>query len=487
MHSLSDQLTNVFVEIGPHSTLVRMGQRCLGKIDSKNPSRWISSLLSENDDNDTIQKGLARYFVAGGYIQWDKVSHYNDVKRIAIPTFAFQRSKFWLENIVQSAQSGLADSSTIHYLEDNRTRHPLLGQRLQSPRLRPGEMHFDAFLNKHSPYLIKTFFRNNEASLQLPLFIEMMLESGAEAFHISAVSVQDIELNREAFGTLSDENINIQTFVEPIATNELRVKCYTLNLGSIELEDEWVLLSSATVTLANPAGRSNANRLKSFKKHITQELDALEYFDSCNDRGLYYCSGAPRRIKRLFINETEALSEVKLTHDQEIPIEGLILPHSFVEAAFQTIGGLCYTEDDKTFMPYRIGQVDVFSELGDAGWVHIEILDRWEEQETHMRVNAAWLNEDGKVAVKLSGVRLIAKKAPLVGILEQLRNRKSEERLTYLTVFLARLVSQSLGLSKDQLSTNRSLLELGMDSLIAMEILGRVRFALEIDINVVSL
>jgi phthiocerol/phenolphthiocerol synthesis type-I polyketide synthase C len=487
MCTLADQLANVFIEIGPQMTLTRMGKRCFDTADEKGVDRWIASMMPEGNDSEIIQDALARYYVAGGNIRWDKVSHYQDSQRISIPTYAFQRSKYWLENIVQTTQKTSTNSDLVAYAEDNRTRHPLLGQRLQSPRLRSGEMHFDAFLNKNSPYLIKTFFRDNAASLQLPLFIEMMLESGAEAFHTSAVSVQDLELNREVFGTLSDDNINIQTFVEPVATNELRVKCYALGLDSSVTQEEWVLLSSATVTLASSARRTDANRLTTFKKLITQELDTRDYFESCNDRGLYYCAGAPQRIQRLFINETEALSEVKLAQDHELVMEGIRLPHSFVEASFQTIGALLYTEDEETFMPYRIGQVDVFSELGALGWVHVTIQDRWEEKETHIRVNAEWLNEDGLTAVKISGMRLIAKKTPTVGVLEQLRRKDTVARREYLYAFLVRLVSQSLGLSEEHVGPQRSLLELGMDSLIAMEILGRVRFVLELEINVVNL
>jgi myxalamid-type polyketide synthase MxaB len=487
MCTLAEQLANVFIEIGPNMTLARMGKRCLEADNDKGSDHWIASMMPEANDGETIQNALAQYYVAGGNIRWDKVSHYQEARRISIPTYAFQRSQYWLENIVQTTRGTSIGSDLVPHAEDNRLRHPLLGQRLQSPRLRNGEMHFDTFLNNKSPYLIKTFFRNGQASLQLPLFVEMMLEGGAEAFHTSAVSVQDIELNRKEFGNLGDDNINIQTFVEPIASNELRVKCYALGLDSAATPEEWVLLSSATVTQANLEGRTESNRLSTFKQQITQELDAREYFETCNDRGLYYCAGAPRRIQQLFKNETEALSEVKLAQDHEVLIEGLRLPHSFVEAGFQTIGALCYTEDEETFLPYRIGQIDVFSELGALGWVHVSIQDRWEETETHIRVNAEWLNEDGKTAIKISGMRFQAKKAPTVGVLEQLRRKDTEARREHLNAFLVRLVSKGLGLREEQVDPKRSLIELGMDSLIAMEILGRVRFVLEVEISVVSL
>jgi phthiocerol/phenolphthiocerol synthesis type-I polyketide synthase C len=485
MRTLGNQLANVFIEIGPQMTLTRMGKRCLETASEKGADCWIASMMPEGNDSLIIQDALARYYVAGGNIHWDKVNQYQKAQRISIPTYAFQRSQYWLEKIVQTQQGASTDLDLL-YADDNRLRHPLLGQRLQSPRLRSGEMHFDAFLNNKSPYLIKAFFRDNKASLQLPLFIEMMLESGAEAFHTSSVSVQDIELNREEFGTLGDENLNIQTFVESIATNELRVKCYALGLDSAPTQ-EWVLLSNATVTLANASVRTDANRLSTFKKQITQELDAREYFESCNDRGLYYCAGAPRRIQRLYKNDTEALSEVKLAQDNEILMEGLRLPHGFVEAGFQTIGALFYTEDEETFMPYRIGQIDVFSELGPIGWLHISIQDRWEEKETHIRVNVEWLNEDGQTAVKISGMRFQAKKAPMLGVLEQLRRKDTYARREQLYAFIVRLVSQGLGLQEKQVDPKRSLIELGMDSLIAMEILGRVRFVLEVEVNVVSL
>jgi thioesterase domain-containing protein/acyl carrier protein/3-hydroxymyristoyl/3-hydroxydecanoyl-(acyl carrier protein) dehydratase len=314
-----------------------------------------------------------------------------------------------------------------------------------------------------------------------------MLESGAEAFNTTSVSIQDVDVNREEFGVLGDENINIQTFVEPMATNEIRVKCYLLRPNSLTTEDEWVLLSSAVMRKVKLGGITDANRLTTLKNQITQELDTNEYFESCIDGGLYYCSGAPPRIHQLFKNETHVLSEVKLSNDYEYAKSGLRLPHSFIEAGFQAMGSLFYTEHKETFMLYGIGQIDIFSELDETGWIHISVTNRWEEKEAHVQINFEWLNQDGQVAVKVSGMHFKAKKLPAVGVLQQLRSKDSKARHQQLSLFLRRLVSNGLGIVEDQIDENRSLMELGLDSLIAMEILGRVRFVLEIEINVITL
>jgi myxalamid-type polyketide synthase MxaB len=481
MNSLADQQANVFIEIGPQSTLTRMGRRCFEAVSHQGVDRWIASLMPESNDHHTIQDAVARYYVAGGVIDWNKVSHPS--QKIIIPNYAFQRSEYWLSNLVQSKGAVIDLASN----RDRNIRDNLIGERLRSPRLRPGEMHFNAYFNHQSPFLIKSFFRDNKASLQLPIFIEMMLESGAEAFHTTSVSIQDVDVNREEFGVLGDESINIQTFVEPMATNEIRVKCYLLRPNPVTTEDEWILLSSAIMRKAKLDGIADANRLTTLKKQITQELDTHKYFESCIDRGLYYCSGAPPRIHQLFKNENQVLSEVKLSNDHEYAKSGLRLPHSFIEAGFQAMGSLFYTEHEETFMPYGIGQIDVFSELDETGWIHISVTNRWEEKEAHVQVNIEWLNQNGQVAVKVSGMHFKAKKLPAVGVLQQLRNKDVKARQQQLSLFLRRLVSKGLGIAEDQIDENRSLMELGLDSLIAMEILGRVRFVLEIEINVISL
>lgn len=481
MGTLADQQANVFIEIGPQSTLTRMGRRCFDAALHQETNRWIGSLMPKSNDIETIQEALASYYVAGGHIDWNVVSAHG--QKISIPTYAFQRSPYWLNSTVQFKAG---DASLTSY-RDNSTRHPLLGQRLRSPRLRSGEMHFDAYLNNQSPYLIKSFFRDNKARLQLPLFIEMMLESGAEAFHTSAVSIQDLDVNREEFSVLSDEDINIQTFVEPIASNELRVKCYVLTPALADTQEEWTLVSSAIMKQTKFDGSTGINRLKILKKEIAQELDVQEYFDSCIDRGLYYCAGAPRRIVQLFRNKSQVLSEVRLSGDHEVLKDGLRLPHSFIEAGFQAMGSLFYTDNEETFMPYGIGQIDIFSELDETGWLHISVIDRWEEKEAHVRTNIEWINQNGDIAVKVSGMHFKAKKLPALGMLQQLCNKDPYARQQQLFIFLRRLVSNGLGLTEEQIHPDRSLMELGLDSLIAMEILGRVRFTLEIEVNVVSL
>ena len=495
MRTLAGEGVNVFLEIGPQTTLIGMGRRCLGK---ENYS-WIASSNKEVSENTVLATAIARYYALGGELDWQKInaveihaeglqaepqSEFKASQYIAtkLPTYPFQRRDYWLQLTRQRSEGTFSAS----YLDDNRLYHPLLGQRLNSPRLGKGEMHFEAFINVDTPQLVKAFVNDGAVSLGIPLYLEMMLESGAEAFHTSAINVMDLDVRSELVVREGD-NINIQTFVEPLATNELRVKCYTLSSGCDDGEVEWNLLVSAAVAKANLSRRPKTNRLKTLKEKISHKIDVQEYFENCCDRGLNYCAGTKQVVTQLYGNESEVLGEIHLTGDENTVVAGVRLSHGFIEGCFQILGALCYTDSDTTFIPYRVSRIDIFEEPGPNGWVHVSRQSSWEEDGRHIDVNMTWMNEAGEPGVKISGMKMSARNVPQLGLMERLSTLTRTDRLREIEDFLVRLVCKGLGTDAVALDRNKSLLELGMDSLVAMEVLGRIRYSLEVEINIATL
>lgn len=477
VRTLSNQGINVFLEIGPQATLVGMGRRCLSGLQY----HWICSSQKDGQEIRKLSKAIAEYFANGGDVDWREINKTSNDLTFKLPTYPFQNSRYWYKQRKECRSNAI----NISYADDNRQYHPLLGQRLNYPRLAKGEMHFEAFMNLDTPQLVKAFFNEGVASLGVSLYLEMMLESGAEAFHTSALNVMDLEIISDLVLREGD-NINIQTFVEPLATNELRVKCYALEKGE-DGGDIWNLVSSAAVAKSELNRRPKANMLKGFRERLIHKIDAKEYFENCSDRGLNYCAGSQQVITQLYGDENEVLGEVRMPDTGKANIAGVRLSHDFIEGCFQVLGALCYGEGDTTFVPYRIARIDVYEEPGQIGWAYFSKLSTWEDEGRHIDINMMWLNEAGEPVVKISCMRLKARNVPQQGLIERLANLTREHRLREITEFLSRLVSKGLSIDASELDKNRSLLELGMDSLVAMEVLGRVRYSLDLDINVVAL
>lgn len=109
----------VFLEVGPAPVLTGMAQRC-----SKNAeSTFIPSLRRGRDDRLAMLEAAARLYTLGCALDWPAITG-KRIVRTALPTYPFQRQRFWQEPQRKGAAASLAGTEMDH---------PLLGVRVSSP------------------------------------------------------------------------------------------------------------------------------------------------------------------------------------------------------------------------------------------------------------------------------------------------------------------------------------------------------------------
>ncbi|BBM86750.1 type I polyketide synthase [Candidatus Uabimicrobium amorphum] len=82
-----------FVEIGPSPTLIAMARRCVRDKEVN----WLFSIRGSGNNNQQILENLGKLHVLGYKVEWPMVTYQQDVARVSLPTYAFQRKSFWLE------------------------------------------------------------------------------------------------------------------------------------------------------------------------------------------------------------------------------------------------------------------------------------------------------------------------------------------------------------------------------------------------------
>ncbi|MEW9534747.1 beta-ketoacyl synthase N-terminal-like domain-containing protein, partial [Microbispora sp. NPDC049125] len=113
MRTLEAEGVRVFLELGPDAVLTAMGQDCAEGI-------FIPALRNGRAEPETIMSALARLHVAGSTPDWDAV--FPHARRVDLPTYAFQRERYWLE-----APPHLAGTAGAAGLGLASAHHPLLG------------------------------------------------------------------------------------------------------------------------------------------------------------------------------------------------------------------------------------------------------------------------------------------------------------------------------------------------------------------------
>ncbi|TGB19163.1 amino acid adenylation domain-containing protein [Streptomyces palmae] len=114
MRSLRREGANTFLELGPQPVLSGMGADCLA---DEGPVSWVPSCVAGQDGASVVLKSLAELHVRGVAVDWQGYFAPFGGQRVALPTYAFQRERFWFEPpLTREVGAGL-----------NATDHALLG------------------------------------------------------------------------------------------------------------------------------------------------------------------------------------------------------------------------------------------------------------------------------------------------------------------------------------------------------------------------
>ena len=91
MQSLRQHNQHIFLEIGPNPVLISMAARFLTDGDIS----WLSSLRENRDDWAQMFENLANLWLAGGKVDWTALDTPYPRRRVILPTYPFQRSRYW--------------------------------------------------------------------------------------------------------------------------------------------------------------------------------------------------------------------------------------------------------------------------------------------------------------------------------------------------------------------------------------------------------
>ncbi|MCF2149629.1 SDR family NAD(P)-dependent oxidoreductase [Desmonostoc muscorum LEGE 12446] len=97
METLSKRDYDIFLEVGPSTTLLGMGKKCL----PENTATWLPSLKKDSDDWMQLLATAGELYVRGTTIDWSAFDRDYQRQLIVLPTYPFQRQRYWVEKVVE--------------------------------------------------------------------------------------------------------------------------------------------------------------------------------------------------------------------------------------------------------------------------------------------------------------------------------------------------------------------------------------------------
>lgn len=164
------------LEVGPHPTLLALAARAVPG------AKWVSaaSLRRGRDDGREMLTGLGVLFARGATVRWDVLRTAQGGKRISLPTYPFQRERYWVEATKQTS------------IPDVKSGHPLLGERHELASL-PGTHVWERDISLETHPWLGDHRVQGAAIVPATAYIEMAIAAGGDVLGAGSLSAREIE------------------------------------------------------------------------------------------------------------------------------------------------------------------------------------------------------------------------------------------------------------------------------------------------------
>lgn len=378
----------VFVEVGPKATLLGMAARSV----PEGVGTWLPSLRADDGGWRQMLESLAALYVRGVQVDWAAVDADYARRKVEVPTYAFQRQRYWEEGAGLQRPNGRGVS---------RAEHPLIGERVPLAVLEAGELLFEATLGPSSQAFLGQHRVFGTPTLPATGYVEMALAAGARLLGTSALELSDLAiLNAMAFP--KDAERKVQCAVRRDGEGRASVRIFSrAGEGS---ERTWSLHATGTLAvLGEGAPATEAHDLDSVLKDLQTPLPVEDYYQRARSAGVD------------FGPEFQGITELRREGEQVLArIErpaglgsgGYLAHPALMDACLQVVGG-AYPDMDGTelYVPVHIERLHLLGSIDDGVWSHA-VVRPVDDDGKRLRAEVRIFGRDGALRAWVRGLEL---------------------------------------------------------------------------------
>ncbi len=353
---LHSQGANNYLELGPDTTLSTTTQTA---VDDQGVVA-VSLLRGDRPQLASVLRGLAEIWVRGVEIDWGKMLGGAGARGVELPTYAFQRERFWLTPSVGSGDvsaSGLSSSG-----------HPLLGAMVE---LADGEQWlFTARITLDSHPWLADHMVLGTVLLPGTAFLEMALHAGEQA---GCPIVQELVL--EAPLLLSAERAaQLQVSItDPDDAARRSLSIYSRpECGSDQVDEvAWTRHATGMLTPADASLNGQAGALNDHAASLADEswppdgaeaVDVDGLYDRLVERGIEY-GPAFQGLQAAWRRGEEMFAEVTLAPDQHSEASSFGVHPALLDASLHAAfaGSRESRDEGGVRLPFSLNGVQLYS------------------------------------------------------------------------------------------------------------------------------
>jgi acyl transferase domain-containing protein len=381
---------SAFVEIGPSPTLLSMGQRCL----DDDRAVWLPSLRPGQDDWQTILTSLARLYVQGAPVDWRSFDQPYARRKLALPTYPFQRERYWLATAPRKPRP----------ISRSESLHPLLGRRLRSAMK---DLQYEAELSAEASSLLNDHRVFDSALLPAAGYIEAFRAAAQLALGCEDFRLVDITIHA---GLIVPDGTSYLTQV--IVRPEEQGKVTLQFFSSAAESDDWQLHASATARL-EPAASTAMLLRDAIQDRCTDLISANDHYQRLRAHGLNFGSSL-LGVRRIWRQSGEALGEVQLPDSALAEVAQYGFHPALLDACLQIVGA-ALPDEDVTYLPIGMDGFRLYRQPGMFVWSHVIV--RSNQPANHLTLTADLRVFDANDQIVAEAIGLHFKRADRAALL----------------------------------------------------------------------
>jgi acyl transferase domain-containing protein len=234
MRAVAERGRHAVIELGPSATLTTLARRCV----PADGQLWLSCLRRGDETGQTLGDSLARLYAAGAKLDWAAVHGDGRDRRTALPTYAFERKRYWLPASGPPVRGAVAGDG-----------HPLLGA--------PVDGHgteFSVHVGTGRPAYLADHTAAGQAFLPAMLCVELALAVADVRHGHTRVPLTDIRFDTAL--PLADRltELRITTTTRPDGRTEVAVSGRDAADGDWRRHASAVVGGGESISAPSPAG-----------------------------------------------------------------------------------------------------------------------------------------------------------------------------------------------------------------------------------------
>ena len=488
-----------FLEIGPGNTLLALGRQCV----KENGKTWLAS-LSKREELKAILTSLGELYRRGYDVDWDAFNRPYPCRRVPLPTYPFERRRFWIEADASARSAGPLSNG----LTGIRLRSALPDAQFESAY----SLQRFSYLDDHRIYGMPV--------LPTTVGVTALRDAACRYFGSDAVEIANLQYREAMVLPESGERI-VQSILTPLGDSVAEFRFASIGTNGA---DTWRTHMVGVARKDDPArnGEIAVPRFDQIEQRCASSIPVDRYYETLRALGLEY-GASFRAIETLQRGNGEVLTRVRLpahlSHDGQAGLHPVLLDaclHLY-PALVADYGDFTQVAAARrgTYLPISVERFRCANVRAREVWAHGVLRQPANRDTDVFTIDVVIYQDDGRFAAAIEGLSLKSlppealrltsgtgdspKQRPEAGsaspsagpgvaaaMRTQLKEVSGAKRRELLVGFVRQEAMATLGIT-GTIDATRPLRELGLDSLMSVTLVNRLEATLGIKISTVKL